>query len=113
MGTKFANIQVKTNDIEHVKSAIQIFGQLFKEEKRARKSALAKMLGLSQSYVGNSEAEVYYIGQITTDWTILLNEEFNWESIADFAAGLSKQISLPLISVGFTACTLISTFTTD
>ncbi|KRE64165.1 hypothetical protein [Paenibacillus sp. Soil750] len=101
MGTKFANIQVRTNDIEHVKSAIEIFGQSFKEEKKARKSALAKMLGISQSYVGISEEELYYIGQITTDWTILLNEEFNWESIADFAAGLSRHITLPLISVGY------------
>ncbi|OAS21568.1 hypothetical protein [Paenibacillus oryzisoli] len=100
MGTKFANIQVRTNDIEHVKSAIEIFGQSFKEEKKARKSALAKMLGLSQAYVGIS-GEVYYLGQITSDWTILLNEEFNWESIADFAAGLSKHITLPLISVGY------------
>lgn len=101
MGTKFANIQVRTNDIEHVKSAIEVFGQSFKEEKKARKSALAKILGLSHSYVGISEEEVYYIGRITEDWTILLSDEFNWESIADFAAELSNYITLPLISVGY------------
>ncbi|MEW9700762.1 hypothetical protein [Paenibacillus sp. SI8] len=58
------------------------------------------MLGFNESFVSISE-DMYYLGQVTTDWTILLNEEFNWKSIADFAVGLSKHITYSLISIGY------------
>ena len=100
MGTKFASIQVRTEDIDAVRAAIEAYAPTIKEQREARKHRAAKVMGLPETFIGSSD-EIYYVGQVTAGWVIVLNVEFSWGSVAEPAAELSGHIAAPVVAVGY------------
>lgn len=78
MGTKFANVHIKTNEMNYIID-------FFKNYK-----------SVNDSYMNR-----YYIGSFNESWVTVLGEDFNWESICAEAENISKYTEHPVLSIGY------------
>jgi hypothetical protein len=89
MGTKFANIQVRENDIGVVESALC---EYIKNHDRKRMGNIFSMI---------MDSYEYSIGKINDGWITIVHPSMEFENVEEIALGISKFYKGTLLAVGY------------
>lgn len=103
MGSKFSNINIRTNDLLSVENALKEFSKKsgkgspnFPDGILPKNNLISGLLDLF-----NTSQHKYYAGCMTEGWVTVLNEWFGWESIKDAAIDLSEYLTNPILTTGY------------
>ncbi|MNJ45260.1 hypothetical protein D3C77_403470 [compost metagenome] len=106
MGTKFANVHVKSTNKDEVISYLKTIAEKAAQKKpNLGKIKLASGIELDDDFSALLEQadltkHTYYIGEFN-GWISILNDWFEWGTIDTFSEAMSCHIASPILTVGY------------